>query len=229
MTITSSASAARPRAASAKQRGDERAAAAGAAIGADRQLGPERGRGLDLELRAIAGLGRREPPLHRREGRAVAPLGIERRLEALQLPAAEVVLAPFQHLDAHGPPADGRRDRHVRAQQLFLERLGRRRDDDALPGGERGDQVGEALADAGAGLGHEVLPAPERAVDGGRQRGLLRARLVARQRAGEGAAGAEHVVHRQTTSLRVRTDVLPDRRRSIMNLPANCDIAARAP
>ena len=208
---------------------DERASPPGAAIGSDRQLGPERRRRLDHELRAIARLGRAEPPLHRRVCGAVTPLGIERRLEALQLTAAEVVLPSLQQLDAHGPPADGGGHRHVRAQQLLLERLGRRRDHDPLPGLKRGDQIGEALAHAGAGLGDEVLAAPERTVDGGRERGLLGARLVARQRAGEGAAGAEHVVHRQTTSLRVRTDVLPGRRRSVTNLPANCDIAAGGP
>ncbi len=205
-------------------RGHERAAPSRAAVGADGQLGPERRRRLEFELGAVAGLGGAEPGLHRLPGGPVAAAGIELGLEALELPAAEVVLPALEQLDPHRPSGDGSRDRDVRAQQLLLQRLGGGRDDDAQPGGERGHEVGEALADAGARLGDQVVAARERVLDRGRERGLLRTGLIARQRAGEGAAGAEHVVHCQTASLRVRTDVPPRGFRLDTNLRANCDI-----
>ena len=59
---------------------------------------------LDLELGAVAGLGLVEPGLHRLPRPPVAPLGHQERLEALQLPAAEVVLPPLQHGDVDGRP-----------------------------------------------------------------------------------------------------------------------------
>ena len=174
-------------------RGNERAAAARAAVGADRELAPERGGRLDLELGAVARLGRVEPRLHRLPRRAVVPARKQERLEALQLPPAEVVRAALEDARVDGPADRGCRDRHVLAEQLFLERLRRRRDDDALARLERRDQVREALADAGSRLGDEVLAEGERALDRSGKRRLLGARLVLGQRVLERAAGAEDV------------------------------------
>ena len=70
-------------------------------------------------------------------------------------------------------------------KQLLLERLRRRRDDDALARGERRDQVGEALARARAGLREQVLARGERVGDGGRQLGLLGTRLEAVENGGQ--------------------------------------------
>ena len=168
---------------------DERAAAARAAVGADGELGPERLRGLDLELGPVTRLGRVEPRLHRLPGSAGAALRQEERLEALQLAPAEVVLAPFH--DRHLELAPERRggDRHVVSKELLLQRLRRGRDDHPLPRLEGRQQVREALADARPGLRNEVPAGGERTLDGRREGGLLRPRLELRQRLRERAAG----------------------------------------
>src|SRR5205823_843975 len=91
-------------------------------------------------------------------------------------------------------------------EELLLERLRRRRDDDAQARFERRQEVGETLARPGPGLGDEVLPGQERALDGSGERRLLGAGLEAGQGGGECAAGAKGVVH-SATRLRERTDV----------------------
>ena len=177
-------------------RGDERAAAPAAAVAADGELGPQRLRRLDLELGAVARLGLVEPALHRLPRAPVAALGEQEGLEPVQLPAAEVVLAPLEDGDGDLAPEGRRGDRHVLLEQLLLERLRRGRDDDAEPRLERGHEVGEALADARPGLGDEVLAGQERPLDRGRERRLLWPRLVLGQGARERAAGAEQILHR---------------------------------
>ena len=174
---------------------EERALPPRAAVGPDGELGPERLGRLDGELRAIAGLGLREPRLERLEGLLVARIAQQHRAEALQLLAAEVVLAPLEHGDAHLPPERARRGRHLVGEQLLLQRLRRRRDDDALPRLERRDQVAEALARARSRLGDQVLARRERLLDGPRERGLLGPRLEAGKRGGERAGRAECVAH----------------------------------
>ena len=175
--------------------GDERAAAAGTAICADRQLGPQRLGRLERELGPVTGLGLVEPALHRLPRAPVAPFGEQEGLEALKLAPAEVVLAALQH-DHVDLAADRRRgDRDVLVQELLLQRLRRGRDDHALARLERRDQVGEALADAGARLGDEMLAGREGELDRAGERSLLRPRLVVGERARQRAAGAEDVVH----------------------------------
>src|SRR6185295_9094741 len=163
-------------------RRDEGTAAPGAAVGADGELAPEGRRRLDLELGAVARLGRVEPRLHRLPRRTVVPARQQERLEALQLSPAEVVRAALQDARVDGAADGGRGDRHIFAEQLLLQRLRRCRDYDALSGLERRDQVGEALADAGARLGDQVLAYGESAVDRGGKRRLLGAWLVLGQR-----------------------------------------------
>ena len=181
-------------------RGDERAAAARAAVGPDRELGPEGLGRLERELGAVAGLGRVEPALHRLPGAGVAAVGEQERLEALQLAAAQVVRAALQHLDADVASDRGCGDRDVLREQLLLERLGRGGDDHAAPRLERRDEIGEALADAGARLGDEMLAGRERVLDAGCERGLLAPRLVLGERMRERPAGAEDVLHRRQTT-----------------------------
>ena len=205
MTITRSADGGALAGVLGEARRDERAAAARAAVGPDRELGPERLGRLERELGPVAGLGRVEPALHRLPGALVAAVGEQDRLEALQLPAAEVVRAPLQHLDAHVAPERGRCDRDVLREQLLLERLRRGGDDDAAPRLERRHEVREALADAGAGLGDEVLAGRERVLDAGGERSLLGPRLEVGKRAASAPPGPK------TSSigarLRERTDV----------------------
>src|SRR6478752_1901739 len=174
---------------------DERTAPAGAAVASDGELGPERFRRLELQLGAIARLGLVEPALHRLPGARVSPLGHQERLEALQLPAADVVLASLEHGDRQLTAEGAGGDRHVLVEELFLERLRRGRDDDALARFERRQQVGEALPDAGARLSDEMLAGRERVLDGTRERSLLRPWLVLGQGALERAAGAEDLLH----------------------------------
>ena len=186
---------ARARAASAKQVEKNAQLAPGAAVGSDRELGPERLRRLERELGAVARLGLAEPRLERLERLLVARVAQEHRPEALQLLAADVVLAALEHGDAHLAAERARRGRHLLREQLLLQRLRRRRDDDPLPGLERREQVAEALAGARAGLRDEVLARRERALDRRRERSLLRPRLEAGKRGGQGAGRAECVVH----------------------------------
>ncbi len=181
-------------------RGDEGAAPPGATVGPDRELGPEGFGRLEHELGTVAGLGRVEPILHRLPGAGVAAVCEQERLEALQLPAAEVVRATLQHLDTDVPPDRSRRDRDVLREQLLLERLGRGGNDHAPPGLERRNEIGEALADAGACLGDEMLAGLEGLLDAGCERGLLAPRLVPGKRMRERPAGAEDVLHRRQTT-----------------------------
>ncbi len=176
-------------------RADERAAAPCTAIGADRELGPERIRRLEQQLGAVAGLGLGEPWLQSFERLLVARVAQEHRPEALELLAAEVVLAALEHSYAHVTTERAGRCRNVLGEQLLLERLGRGSDDHALPRLERGDQVGEALPRAGAGLGHEVIAIRKRPLDGRRKGGLLRPRLVAGERGSKRAGRAESIAH----------------------------------
>ena len=82
---------------------DEGTAAAGAAVGTDGELGPQRIGGLQRQLGAVAGLGRGEPRLQRLVGRLVARVAQQHRAEAVELLAAEVVLASLEHGDAELP------------------------------------------------------------------------------------------------------------------------------
>ncbi len=174
---------------------DERAAPARAPVAADCKLGPQALRRLDLELCAVARLGRVEPWLHRLPRASVASLGEQERLEPLQLATAEVVLAPLDDGDVEIASKRGRRNRHVVTEQLFLQRLRRRCHDDPQPRLERRQQVGEALPDAGPGFGDEVPACGERSLHGVCQGGLLGPRLEAGQDLRERAADAEVIGH----------------------------------
>ncbi len=100
----------------------------------------------------------------------------------LQPPLAQVVVPP---LDQHGRElagVDRRQQRDVLLDQLLLQRDRVRADDDPLlvPHGvvDRRQQVGEALAHAGAGLDQQVVPGRERRPHGLGHLQLLRAVLV---------------------------------------------------
>ena len=99
---------------------DERAPSPRAAVAADGKLSPERIRRFELELSPVAGLGLVEPPLHRLPRPSVTAVGQQSRLEPMQLPAAEVVLATLDDGDGDLAPERGRRERNVVPQQLLL-------------------------------------------------------------------------------------------------------------
>ena len=176
----------------------ERAPAAEAAVGADRELAPERVRGLERKLGPVARLRLVEPRAQELEGCRVL-LSLQQlaaeQLEAVQRLAAEVVVAALEHRHLHFAAEHCCGDGNVLREQLLLERLRRRRHDHAATGGERRDEVREALAGARARFGKQMRARVERVGDGLGELGLLRARLVARQDLRERASGSEHGVH----------------------------------
>ena len=82
--------------------------------------------------------------------------------EAVERLPAEIVLPALEHGDVDLAAKHGGRDRDVIREQLLLQRLRRRRDDDAAAQGQRGNEIGEALAGARAGFRQEVLAGGER-------------------------------------------------------------------
>ena len=101
--------------------------------------------------------------------------------ELVEAPQAEVVLAAYA--EGHAEVAeDGLEERDVLFDDLLLEGLGVGGHDDAAvlvarPEDER-DEVGQALADAGARLDDQVGLAPERLPDGLGHLHLLGTELV---------------------------------------------------
>jgi hypothetical protein len=91
---------------------------------------------------------------------------------------------------------DALQERNVLADELLLQadRV-RGNDDPAFLVRQRRlngrDEIGEALADAGAGLDHQVPPLGDRQGDGVGHGKLLRPGLVVPQPLGDGAVGAE--------------------------------------
>ena len=175
---------------------DERAAAAGAAVAADGELGPERLRRLELQLGAVAGLGLVEPALHRLPGARVAPLGQQQRLEALQLPAADVVLAPLEHRDA-SPRARARAAaigtswcRSCSCSAFVAVATTTR-----CPDSSAGIRYARLFPTPVPASATRCSPVASACSTAPRERGLLRPRLVLGQGALERAAGAEDLLH----------------------------------
>jgi hypothetical protein len=170
-------------------RSDVGATPAGAAVAPDRQLRPEGGARLEVELGAVTRFGGFDPLRQ-----SLVPCRV---LGALKEPAqligagnafaAEVVLTPFEHCHAHRPAQSGRGGRHVLRQELLLQRLRRRRHDHPLARYEGREEVGQALARSRAGLCEEVLLAGQRVRDRLRETGLPGAWLEARQGSSEAA------------------------------------------
>ena len=110
------------------------------------------------------------------------------RLEAMQ---AEVIAAP---LHVGGGERDAERllqDRQVLEEDLLLEVLGAGRDQHALAAEDRGHEVGERLAGAGAGLGEQDAAVGEDVGDGRGHLELRGARLEAVERERQRSAGRE--------------------------------------
>ena len=90
----------------------------------------------------------------------------------------------------NGTPSASRSDRQVLVEDLFLEVLGAGRDEDAMAAEDRGNQIGERLAGAGARFGEQHAAVGEDARDGRRHLALAVARLEAGS-AARAAAGAK--------------------------------------
>ena len=177
--------------------GVARALAAEALLARRRELGPERQVVRQVfDLGAIAGLRRRQPT--RRSG-ASAPIVLRQRRERLDQPfeamQAEVVRAALHVGGADRVPERARQRRHVLVEDLILQRA-RARGDEHAPAGEHGrDEVGERLADAGAGLGDERAAVVEQSGDLSGEPPLAGPRLEALERARERTLGRERGVH----------------------------------
>ena len=180
------------------------------AVGADAVLGrrgdllPERQvlRQV-LDLRAVAGLGLAAPlvddadvqrlVLDRgrnrcRPGGSRSRRPVTERVESMQ---AEIVAAPF-HVGRGERDAERlAQDRQVLEEDLLLEVLRAGRDEHALAAEDRGHEVGERLAGAGAGFGEQDAAVGEDVGDGRRHLELAGARLEAGSASASGPPGAK--------------------------------------
>ena len=133
-------------------------------------LAPEVGAvGQVLDLAAVARLRPRGPGLDgAEEGDLVEAAEAARLAERLVAEEAEVVAAALHDRDAEVAAEGAGQERDVLAEELLLEVLGAGGDDDAAAQLHRGQQVGQGLAGAGAGLGQQHaavgqdLPPPRR-------------------------------------------------------------------
>ena len=111
--------------------------------------------------------------------------------QLIELVQAQVVRAPL-HVGRGERDAERVAQRgNVLEVDLFLQVLGAGGDQHALAAENRGHEVGERLAGAGAGLGEEDAAVLEHARHGGRHLDLAGARLEVGHRAGERPAGRE--------------------------------------
>ena len=85
--------------------------------------------------------------------------------------------------------------RNVLEEELLLQVLGAGGDHDALAGEDRGNQVGERFAGAGAGLDDQVLAVRERGFHGLGHVQLAGAEFVVRMPLGKRAVAGEELAH----------------------------------
>ncbi len=109
----------------------------------------------------------------------------------------EVIGAALQQRDAHGSADRGTDRRQVAMKQLVLQRARAGGNDDLATGQQCGHEVRERLAGAGARLDHQLRAFLQRGGHVLRHLDLLRARGVARQRAGQRPVGAQDFSQRQ--------------------------------
>ena len=114
--------------------------------------------------------------------------------ELLQPVGAQIVRAPLEQRDARRH-ADGAGDqRQVLVEQLVLQRARAGGDEHAPAGEQRGHEIGEGLAGAGARLDHERRAVFQRERHPAGHRQLRTARRETRQRARQRATRAENLV-----------------------------------
>ena len=144
-----------------------RALLAGAHLAPRVHLGPRRGAfGQGPDLGAVAGFGGLLPLADDLEIGHFFETFEDRLLPGVVDLLAAGVVVPSLHV------ADGQvaaqvllEERHVLVEELLLQVLGAGGDDHALAGEDGGDQVGERLAGAGAGLDDEMPPLGQRGLD----------------------------------------------------------------
>ena len=111
-----------------------------------------------------------------------------------QAVAAQVVGAPLEQCHARRAADGGSHQRQVLGEQLILQRARAGRDQHARAGQQRGYEVGEGLAGAGARLHHQQLARGQRAADALGHAQLLAAHLEVRQCPLERPAVTEYVL-----------------------------------
>jgi len=103
-----------------------------------------------------------------------------RTLRIVDLLSAGVVAAALHIADLERPREVLLQERDVLEKELFLQGLGAGGDDDAFPRHQRGNQVRERLAGAGAGLDDQVPPIGDGAFDAFRHLHLPGPELIGR-------------------------------------------------
>ena len=131
--------------------------------------------------------------------RRVGEEGARALLGHAQPALAQVVAPPFDERRPELVREDRLQERDVLAEQLLLQADGVGRDDDAeglvgLDGLDEGDEVGERLADAGAGLDHEVVLARDGRGDGLGHAALFGSGLEVGPAGGDAAARTQDAV-----------------------------------
>ena len=143
-------------------------------------------------LGAIPGLRHLAPELKGLEVRGLLEETKRRlRLELGEPGEAQVVPAAFHETGGERQVEGLPHQRDVLVEELLLEVLGPRRDDDPLPGEDGGDQIGERLPRPGSRFDQELATLAQHVGHGGGHVLLGLAMLEARKSGGEGAARAE--------------------------------------
>ena len=109
----------------------------------------------------------------------------------LEVVVADVVGAALQQRDGHRHAQRVAHQRQVAFEQLILQSLGAGGDDHLAAVQQRGDEIGERLAGAGAGLGDKLAACGDSLCDGLGHRQLLRPEVKAGQFARERSTFAE--------------------------------------
>jgi hypothetical protein len=188
----------------AAHRGDEAALPVGAGLAeaglaAGVELGPEGGVFREgVNLGAVAGGGGLFPGGDGVELRDLFEAGEQRGVaQGVELVLAEVVAAALHVADVERAE-DGFEEGDILEEELLLQVFGAGGDNDALLAGagemQRGQEVGEGLAGAGAGLDDEMAPVFKGLLDGAGHLVLALAMLEGERGAGEDAAGGEEFV-----------------------------------
>ena len=127
---------------------------------------------------------------------------------ALEMVVADVVGAALEQRERHRDTQRIAHERQVALEQLVLQRLGAGGDDHLAAVEQRGNEIGEGLAGAGAGFGDQLPTRRDGRAPRPRHRQLLRAEAEARQ-----CARPAHRLRRR--SRRARTAVVGGSRRRV--------------
>ena len=150
--------------------------------------------GQILQLGAVAGVGARGPLADDRQ-EDVVDRGADAVRQLIELVDAQIVRAPFHVGRGERDPERLAQRGNVLEVDLFLEVLRAGGDEHALAAENRGHEIRERLAGAGAGFGEQDAAVLEDARDGRGHLDLAGARLEIGHGEGKRAAGAKAGLH----------------------------------